>query len=182
MVMDIGTISASESEQWLKNGYDVESIPRRELLLKTLESFDPFDSVLDIGCGDGPDLALIQLRYPGVEVMGLEENANKVEDGNRKFGKKIIINHNVCITQHDKIFKDNSFDIVISNAAIMYIPWPGAVLKEMYRIAKKGIIMIEQESDYLRRALKDYTIEKEPIECMENADWKTKGYLITIRK
>lgn len=150
---------------------DPESLPRRQMLLDSLKEFEPFYSVLDIGCGYGEDLDLIKEKYPNVEVCGIEKTANKAET------KKFILNLDAIAIQDNRIWKNNSADIVISDAAIMYIDWPAGALKEMYRIAKKGIIMLEQKSYYLDQALKDYRIESIPIEF-----WKPTAYLYKIKK
>lgn len=149
---------------------DLESLPRREYLLKALESFE-FKSVLDVGCGCADDLKLIEEKF-GVTGWGIEPDTDKTK-GIEHFR---ILNHQATILQN-KIFKDNSIDVIISDAAIMYIDWPRGVLREMYRIASKGIVMIEQVSDYFRQALEEYSAELTPIPF-----WGEKGYLIVIRK
>ncbi len=149
---------------------DPESLPRRQVLLKALEDFE-FNSLVDIGCGYAEDLKLIEERF-GVTGWGIEPDADKTV-GIEHFR---ILNCSATILQN-KIFKDNSIDIVISDAAIMYIEWPAGVLKEMYRICRKAIVMIEQVSDYMRQALEEYDHQMTPIPF-----WSDKGQLIIIRK
>lgn len=155
---------------------DPDSMPRREMLLKALEEFEPFESLLDIGCGFGEDLKLIEHKF-GVTGWGIEPDTDKTE-GIEHFK---IVNQHATILQN-KIFKDNSIDIIISNAAIMYIDWPGGALKEMYRICRKGIVMVEQVSDYMDHALGDYHAEKIKTDFGGGNEWDNRGYLIKIRK
>lgn len=149
---------------------DPESLPRREYLLKALEPFE-LTSLLDIGCGCAEDLKLIEQKF-GVTGWGIEPDTDKTA-GITQF---IVIPHNATILQN-KIFKDNSIDVIISDAAIMYIDFPSGILKEMYRICRKGIVMVEQVSDYMRQALEEYKYESISIPF-----WGDKGELIIIRK
>lgn len=174
--MNIGTTSAKG-----KKIYDIASMPRREALLEEIRKFEPFNSVLDIGCGRGEDLALIRELYPDVATRGIESNGDLVAEGNKN-SPGTILEFDATILQYDKIFPACSYDVVITNATLMYFEWPTALLKEMYRIARKGIIMIEQTSYELERALSEYTVTKQPATFSNNYDWKTEGYIFTIRK
>ena len=91
---------------------DPSSLPRREYILETLKEFEPFSSVLDIGCGYGDDLVLIKEKYPEVEICGIEKDSDKAR------GSKYILNVDVSIIQDNRMFKDNSIDMIISDAAV----------------------------------------------------------------
>lgn len=121
-------------------------------LVKTIEGYvNPEEGQvwLDAGCGPGSTMDIILKNGKVQEVVGIDFNEIMINHAKKRFeshphGAKTKIH------QHDlrkKIsYPDNSFDGIISNLVLSYIPGHEldkknpleASLKEMYRVLKPG--------------------------------------------
>jgi len=105
--------------------------------------------VLDLGCGTGRDCFVLSY-FVGEEgeVIGVDMTDEQLEVGNRylsiqteKFGysKPNVRFVRGYIEDLDEIdLPDNYFDIVISNCVVNLSPDKPSVLKEVYRVLKRG--------------------------------------------
>jgi ubiquinone/menaquinone biosynthesis C-methylase UbiE len=136
------------------------------------ELFGPVDSVLDVGAGTGRALKKIKDRWPNSKVVGVEP-----VDALREVGHKsgLLPNQLVSGNALDLKFADNSFDYVIETGALHHIPCPSAAVKEMVRVAKKGVMISDNnnlaEGAYLARVTK-YLLKRAGL-------WRTFIYLQT---
>ena len=96
--------------------------------------------VLDVGCGDGVLLYLLnkhisdyKFNIHGVDLSekALEVAKNKIPDGN--FIKADIYNTS---------FQENNFDLIISSDVIEHVNHPGKMLSEIKRVSKKDALII----------------------------------------
>lgn len=118
---------ASYSENYL--AYTTSS----EEIISTLKAINlSFQTILDIGCASGE--LVRDLREHGYLAYGIENN--------KEILKKSIIPKYCVLMDMTKMssIKDNSFDIIYTNAMMYLKPNEvGQVLKEMHRITKKGV-------------------------------------------
>lgn len=92
--------------------------------------------VLDVGCGDGVDLAILSKQ--GVQVFGIDpskEFIKKAQENNPTGFFKEGVGENIP-------FEDEMFDVVISKWAMQTSTDVPAVLKEMARVTKKGSMLV----------------------------------------
>ncbi len=92
-------------------------------------------SVLDLGCGEGTLLAWLNRRF-GVKGFGIE-----LQDA----GVLGCIEKGVHVVQQDlenglRLFEDQSFDLAILSQTLQTIHHTTAILREMVRVARKGIV------------------------------------------
>ncbi len=86
--------------------------------------------VLDLGCGDGTFLEVLNQKFPQIEALGVDPNPNSVK---------------ICRVKDIEVFKNTlskcnlpkeSFDLVTAFHVIEHLPNPNVELKELKRILK----------------------------------------------
>lgn len=95
--------------------------------------------ILDAGCGDG--FYTRQLAYKGAAVIGIDGSENLL-----KIAREKNSHTNVSFQAADLLvklpFKDNSFDIVVSNMVLMDIEDIGSFISETSRILKPNGVFV----------------------------------------
>jgi ubiquinone/menaquinone biosynthesis C-methylase UbiE len=143
---------------------------------------------------------LLAKKFPKVSFYGIDVSSSAIKEGKKFFLKNEIKNvflQNISANQL-KIFKDKSIDVIFSDASMIYINKTqiDKVLKEMFRIAKKSIILCEQHTEdfpfYNTKWIHNYKAVVERIipksrmnfiKISENiwaGDWEKYGYIIKI--
>jgi len=94
-------------------------------------------TVLDVGCGDGDLLQLLQ-RENHVKGRGMELSQD---------GVNACVAKGLSVVQGDADrdladYPDNSFDYVVLSKTIQAVRHPRAVLKELVRIAERAIVSL----------------------------------------
>ena len=115
----------------------------------------PVDSVLDVGAGTGRAMRKLKDRWPNTKVIGVEP-----VDALREVGHKNGISRTELLSG-DALkleFEDNSFDYVIETGVLHHISKPSIAVKEMARVASKGIMISDSnnigQGSYLARISK----------------------------
>ena len=123
----------------------------RRLLINKISEHFPFETVLEIGCASGPNLYLLAKKIPQAKFYGIDISKKAIETGKKFFAKENIKN---VFLEHKglenlKNFKDKSIDIIFSAAVLIYLASDEIELaiKEILRVAKKSIILIELHTD-----------------------------------
>jgi len=131
---------------WVKGYWDSINHPHRNHLIKEIALLKP-SAILEIGCNCGPNLRLLGNVCPQCRLLGIDINPESVEKGNiwlRSEGQK---NVNLIVGKADNLsqFPDNSFDIVFTDAVLIYIGPDKiqSVIQEITRVAKKEVILFE---------------------------------------
>jgi len=125
---------------------------RAEVLEKIVSEY-PFESMLEVACSWGENFyALSELfpsdKFPNMQFAGIDKDEKAIEYGKNLFASRGVKNVSLHLTDARDLsmFEDNSFDIVVSCAFFLYV-WPDdvrAVLDEMFRVARKKLIFLEQ--------------------------------------
>lgn len=112
-------------------------------MLAELE-IDPFDDVLDVGCGTGPVIELLAKKYPEKHFVGLDITPAMIEVARSKG----LSNVEFLVGDAENLpFGDESFDAVLCSNSFHHYPNPGAFLREAHRVLRPGGKLI----------LRDYT-------------------------
>lgn len=104
---------------WEESGYAARFIPS-----------DSSMTVLDIGCGNG--LSTSNLR--GKTVIGVDLSTSQMTRAKRRWPSK-----NFAVVDASSLpFRSQSFDFIVAINLLHHIENPGQVLKECFRVLKKG--------------------------------------------
>ncbi|WP_412470490.1 MULTISPECIES: methyltransferase domain-containing protein [unclassified Halobacteriovorax] len=126
------------------------------LIAKELESFK-FSNIMEVGCGEATTLKNVvkKLNAP-VEYLGFDISLSRLLYGNQYLQD---LENNGCLFTGDLFnipLLDNSVDIVYSSHSLE--PNGGSeemILKELYRIAKKYIVLLEPTYEFADEIAKE---------------------------
>ena len=193
----------------IKKGFSNLNHPHRNFLVEEIDTLSPFSNVLEVGCGYGANLYLLSQKFPQVKFTGIDINSSSIQEGKKWLLQEGISNIRLFIGRADELkqFGDKIFDIVFTDALLMYI---GAdkinrVLEEMLRISRKALIFLEQDYNHNPKnpsgsgiyrfghwerhyldLLKRFTSEKQiqitriPYNIWPGEDWSERGRLIRV--
>jgi ubiquinone/menaquinone biosynthesis C-methylase UbiE len=193
---------------WVLSYWDSRNHEHRKCLMKEIEEYLPISSILEIGSNCGPNLYLVSKKMPTAKIVGIDINKRAIEVGKEKFKRENIENVELSVSKADDLtrFQSNSFDVVLTDAVLIYIG-PDKIRKiimDMIRIAKKAIILVEQHTEEetdneglgiyhsglwrrnYRILLRQFVSEdklrfvKIPDKSWEDKEWKRSGYIIKV--
>jgi ubiquinone/menaquinone biosynthesis C-methylase UbiE len=114
---------------------------RNSTVAHVLGAIGPGAKVLDLGCGTGP--VLTKLREKGVSCVGMDYSQDMLD-----FAKERL--QSLSLDSSDLFqgdcratpFGDASFDAIVCLGVISYIEDYSQVLRELYRLAKPGALVV----------------------------------------
>lgn len=103
-------------------------------MLAELEK-EPFDAVLDVGCGTGAVLALLHEKYPDRRYVGLDLTPEMIEVARTKVapGMEFVVGD-----AENLPFDEASFDAVLCSNSFHHYPNPAAFLAGALRVLRPG--------------------------------------------
>lgn len=112
-------------------------------VLEELKDY-PFRKLLDVGCGTGPMIELLQREFPDRFYTGVDLTPQMI-----KVAQEKNLNHTEFLVgdSENLPFCDGVFDVVICTNSFHHYPNPKAFVKEASRVLKPGGILV----------LRDYT-------------------------
>jgi SAM-dependent methyltransferase len=137
----------NEEGDWIKGYWDSRNHGHRNLLVERICKFSP-SSILEIGCNCGPNLYLLAKKFPEAQIRGIDINPMAVQKGSEWLAQEGISNVKLSVGKANDLgeFQDKSFDIVFTDAVLIYIGPDKIkeVIKAMIRIARRALILVEQ--------------------------------------
>lgn len=64
----------------------------RNILIKEISKYYPFKEVMEVGCGFGPNLYNLALKFKDVKFYGIDISGKAIKEGKRFFKSKKIDN------------------------------------------------------------------------------------------
>lgn len=130
-------------KDWVRDYWESRVHPHRLFLLQQLGKLR-FDTLLEVGCNAGPNLALIKERWPEVKVSGIEASLKAARFARDMIPQAEIIVGNLLWLP----WPDKSFDVVLADAVLMYIKPEDVKLafSELKRVAKRAIVVVDRYS------------------------------------
>lgn len=135
-------------KNWVESYASKEAIthPHRRVIVEVLKTFS-WLSLMEIGCGPGPNLVNIVTNLPGRQVGGIDISADAIELAQKTFvGGVFKVN-----SADDIMMSDKSTDVVLSDMVLLYVG-PRKIQKyiaEIKRIARNHIVLCELHSTSL---------------------------------
>lgn len=112
--------------------------------LKTTKAFlricNPDDKVLDAGCATGGFYKAIKEVVPEIEYVGIDLTSKLIRRAKTMYPEVSFLLGDV----RNLIFEDNLFDTVACWDVLVHVAEWRTVLKELYRVSKKNLIMTVQ--------------------------------------
>lgn len=96
-----------------------------------------FETIIDIGCGDGYVLHCIEKKYRNKKLYGLDLSEGRIKTTCTNVPTTHLIRSDV----HHLPFPDNSFDVVICSELLEHIEEYTKTIDELIRISKKTVIL-----------------------------------------
>lgn len=94
---------------------------------------EPFNDLLDCGCGTGPMLALLHKKYPDKHYTGIDLTPKRIEVAKKKNMKDGELVVGDC---ENLPFAENSFDVVICCESFHHYPNPQDFFNSVYRVLR----------------------------------------------
>lgn len=141
-------------DDWIRGYRDSTDHPHRQILIEIISKYNP-SNILEIGCNCGPNLYLLGKKFPNAEIIGIDINPLAVQKGNEWFVQESILNVKLLQGKADELvqFRDESFDVVFTDAVLIYIG-PDIikrVIMDMIRVTRHVLILIEWHGEDQRR-------------------------------
>lgn len=129
------------------------NLPCPEVWKHLLQSFywsdlqdDGHNKILDVGCGVGLGLRLINLLYPHKKLYGVDISERAIDRLKRDLPNAIL----KCEQVPPLSFSDNFFDTVICTEVLEHLEKPQDLLKEIARVLKdNGDFLVTVPNDCL---------------------------------
>ena len=110
-------------------------------LFTVLVDPQPMEKVLDIGCGSGNHLLL--LNTMGLDVSGIDPSADMIEEARQRLGHSCLLKTGIA---EDLPFDDNEFDVVVFINTLEFLSDPASALREAGRVAKRKVFICVMNS------------------------------------
>jgi ubiquinone/menaquinone biosynthesis C-methylase UbiE len=186
--------------RWSTIFLETRSSPHRQHLINLILKNKKIKKILELGCGDGVNLRIISKKNKLLELHGVDINRYNVMSGfqsNRKLN--LNINFYQANIKKLKMFEDNKFDIVFTDAALMYISNNNIkqTIEEAIRVSRKKRYFFEMntsgKSFYHDKWIHNYTyllnkisnistFEIHEVSDGREGDWYKFGKIIEIIK
>lgn len=116
--------------------YEKASTHQREWGAKLISelSLNGNERVLDLGCGDGTNTAMIAELLPNGQVVGIDSSRGMIEAAKPKENSNLQF----IIMDIDEIELINEFDVIYSNATLHWVKDHRRLLKNMHKALRTG--------------------------------------------
>ncbi|MBQ9338856.1 MAG: methyltransferase domain-containing protein [Paludibacteraceae bacterium] len=98
-------------------------------ILKEIER-EPFQDLLDAGCGTAPMLSLLTERFPNAHFIGIDLTPKMIEVAK---AKHLPNTEFVCGDCENLPFEENAFDVIICSQSFHHYPHPEAFFRSVSR-------------------------------------------------
>lgn len=124
------------AEQFDGDNLSIYNMCRKDYpdILEELEK-EPFQDMLNAGCGTGAVIALLKQMYPQKNYTGIDLSGKMVEVAKKKKLDKVVFVQGDC---ENLPFDKDSFDVITCSMSFHHYPNPDRFFKSCNRILKSG--------------------------------------------
>lgn len=142
---------AERKIDWKVQYFDTWDHPHRYLISQVLKTFH-WNSLLEVGCGAGANLANIVVNHPNKQLGGTDISTDAIATAEKVFQGAFF---KVC-PMDDIMMSDDSVDVILTDMALIYADRKtmNKTLREFMRIARTRIVLCEFHSDSLWERIK----------------------------
>lgn len=112
-------------------------------ILSAIEKIHP-KRLIDIGCGPGAFLALVQEKYPEIQLNALDLSEEMVAETRERLSPSAIV---TVGDSENMPLEDAQYQVVTCNMSIHHYPHPQNAVNEMYRILTDRGYLILNDMD-----------------------------------
>lgn len=117
------------------------------MIIRLIARQAPVESLLEVGCGTGPNLAVIRRAFPQLRYCGIDLSGRAIAAAQQMVAEQAIRGADLSVGRAEDLrrFADKSIDVVLTDATLMYVG-PDMIrrtLLEMTRVARKGLVLNE---------------------------------------
>jgi ubiquinone/menaquinone biosynthesis C-methylase UbiE len=141
LVKDIEKEKRDAAKWWAEyqSTYFLDLQLQTKIIISTIKKYPDIKSVFEFGCHAGRNLYYIKQEFPDAEVHGIDVNQEAVKIGKKKFALPIEVGDELSLL----LVRDNSYDVVFTVSVIDHIVEPVKICKELVRISKRHIVLLE---------------------------------------
>lgn len=134
---------ANRKIDWKSSYLDTWNHPHRNVIAAVLANFN-WMSLIEIGCGPGPNLVNILKKFKNVQLGGVDVNKEAIELAKKSFTDGLF---KVC-PGNDIMLSDKSTDVSLTDMALIYVgPLEiDSYIEEMKRITRNHVVLCEFHS------------------------------------
>ena len=183
-----------------KNICSNEEQIHRKFLINLILQKKNIKKILELGCGDGVNLRIIAKKNKTIDLHGIDINKTVIKKAisaiNKLYFNIKLIYGNM---KNLKKYKNNEFDVVFTDAALMYVDNRNIykILNEIFRISRSKVFICEQHTDgkhfyndkwvhnykeIIHRISKNHLIRIHKIKDNRAGDWEKFGNIIEVSK
>ena len=99
-------------------------------------------SVLDVGCGTGRSLTWLAEREPALALYGVDPSR-----GQLSVARERVPEARLSVGDGERLdFPDGRFDLVMASGIMHHVERPDAVLREMFRVSRLGVLVSDHNN------------------------------------
>jgi ubiquinone/menaquinone biosynthesis C-methylase UbiE len=150
-IFSISETHRQPADSWQRTQIDCKAaayldswdLPHREEIVSALRT-TPFDSLLELGCGAGPNLFRIGRAFPDVALSGLDSNPGSIATARSFLPYETKLQVGALEAAR---FPDSSVDVVLTDRALIYVSEIDPVLQAIRRVARKYVVFCELHTE-----------------------------------
>jgi ubiquinone/menaquinone biosynthesis C-methylase UbiE len=141
---------AKRQIDWKTSYLDTWNHPHRNIIVAALRTIN-WMSLIEIGCGPGPNLVKILKNFQGKQLGGIDVNEEAIKLARKTFTDGLF----KVSPGNDVMLSDKATDVALTDMALIYVGrlQIGSYIEELKRISRNHVVLCEFHSNSLWKRL-----------------------------